>query len=227
MAIRKAGIPAPRVISHGEHSWTPWAPVSILMTRLPGVEFDEIFPNQVEPLAMESITDDLRTILNTTRSWQNPWGFGDGRKKICNASGGRIRSVRVPNHAMSPFESEQVLNDYLLSTASTNSFATQDEYNEAIATARKMNNFTHSIVFTHGDFALHNVLVHDGRVLGLIDWECAGWYPEHWEFSTPLRWASQRPEWRDLLMRLRGEGYERELECEIAIQSLTVDSWIF
>ena len=68
MAIRKAGIPAPRVISYGEHSWTPWAPVSILMTRLPGVELDEIFPKQVEQLAMGCITDDLRIILNAIRS---------------------------------------------------------------------------------------------------------------------------------------------------------------
>jgi aminoglycoside phosphotransferase (APT) family kinase protein len=34
------------------------------------------------------------------------------------------------------------------------------------------------IVFTHGDRHSGNVLVHDGQVVGIIDWEIAGWYPD-------------------------------------------------
>lgn len=40
-SVRLAGIPAPEIISYGEYQDTPWAPISILMTCLPGNEFAE------------------------------------------------------------------------------------------------------------------------------------------------------------------------------------------
>jgi aminoglycoside phosphotransferase (APT) family kinase protein len=33
-------------------------------------------------------------------------------------------------------------------------------------------------VFCHSDISPRNVLARDGEILGVIDWECAGWYPE-------------------------------------------------
>ncbi|KAK3305121.1 uncharacterized protein B0T15DRAFT_484840 [Chaetomium strumarium] len=92
---------------------------------------------------------------------------------------------------------------------------------------RKMEELKHTIVFSHGDFYMHKILVHEGHVSGLIDWETAGWYPEYWEFTTPLRWASLLHEWRGMLLRLGGDKYARELEAEQAIGKLTVDSWIW
>ncbi|KAJ3837705.1 hypothetical protein F5878DRAFT_621697 [Lentinula raphanica] len=29
---------------------------------------------------------------------------------------------------------------------------------------------------------MRNILVKGNRVTGLIDWECAGWFPAHWEY---------------------------------------------
>jgi hypothetical protein len=43
------------------------------------------------------------------------------------------------------------------------------------------------IVFTHGDIAARNILVRDGRIVALLDWEFAGWYPEYWEYVFALR----------------------------------------
>ncbi|KAJ3778778.1 kinase-like domain-containing protein [Lentinula raphanica] len=39
----------------------------------------------------------------------------------------------------------------------------------------------HHIVFTHCDLAPRNILVKHGRIVAIIDWECAGWFPEYWE----------------------------------------------
>lgn len=36
------------------------------------------------------------------------------------------------------------------------------------------------VVYVHGDLAMQNVLVHNGRVSGIIDWEDSGWFPRHW-----------------------------------------------
>ncbi|KAJ3864462.1 hypothetical protein EV359DRAFT_355, partial [Lentinula novae-zelandiae] len=38
------------------------------------------------------------------------------------------------------------------------------------------------IVFTHGDITRRNLLVDDNaKVVGIIDWEQAGWRPAYWE----------------------------------------------
>ena len=45
-----------------------------------------------------------------------------------------------------------------------------------------LNCHKHDIVFTHGDFRPANIIVKGSLVTAIIDWELAGWYPEHWEF---------------------------------------------
>ncbi|KZT28713.1 hypothetical protein NEOLEDRAFT_1167245 [Neolentinus lepideus HHB14362 ss-1] len=43
----------------------------------------------------------------------------------------------------------------------------------------------HRLVFTHNDVAPRNIMIADddsGRITGLIDWECAAWLPEYWEY---------------------------------------------
>ncbi|KAK4242240.1 hypothetical protein C8A03DRAFT_40369 [Achaetomium macrosporum] len=36
----------------------------------------------------------------------------------------------------------------------------------------------HKIVFTHGDINMRNIMVKDGKLSGIIDWENSGWYPD-------------------------------------------------
>ncbi|KAF8074761.1 kinase-like domain-containing protein [Lyophyllum atratum] len=42
----------------------------------------------------------------------------------------------------------------------------------------------YDLVFTHGDIAPRNFVVDDNRVLWLIDWDTAGWYPAYMEYTT-------------------------------------------
>ncbi|KAE8312066.1 kinase-like domain-containing protein [Aspergillus transmontanensis] len=45
-------------------------------------------------------------------------------------------------------------------------------------------------VFTHGDIAPRNIMVDENaNITGIIDWEYAGWYPDHWEYARILRLA--------------------------------------
>ncbi|KAH9841776.1 uncharacterized protein C8Q71DRAFT_829031 [Rhodofomes roseus] len=43
---------------------------------------------------------------------------------------------------------------------------------------------THRICFTHADLHANNILVKDGRLAAILDWETAGWYPEYWELTA-------------------------------------------
>lgn len=222
MAIHDAGFPCPKVISIGEHRGTRFvsAPVSILMTRVPGDSLDEVY-SDLEPADRKAIVAEISIMLETMRSWKNPWG-----QRICSISGGPIRSIRVPSHRVGPCESEAEFNSYLLAPASSHSFRNSDEFYLTLEIARKLDDIQHRIVFTHGDLALHNFLVYNGHISGFIDWESAGWYPEYWEFTTPMRWPGRDPESGGFMMKLGGERYMRELESEMAIKALTIDSWI-
>jgi hypothetical protein len=218
IAVRAAGIPAPRVFSCGLHPESPHAPISILMTRLPGQELGDVY-DELHAHDRDTIIAEVSTILDTMRSWTSPWG-----ERICSISGGSIRSIRVPNPRIEPCESEQEFHGFILSAASTHSFSTEEQFQQTLATARRINDIRHRVVFTHGDFAVHNILVHRGHVSGMIDWESAGWYPEYWEFTTPLRWPSCIP--ASFIGPLVKGRYEEELEAERAIMSLTIDSWV-
>jgi aminoglycoside phosphotransferase (APT) family kinase protein len=40
--------------------------------------------------------------------------------------------------------------------------------------------------FTHADINWTNILVGQGRLAALVDWECAGYFPEYWEFTKAM-----------------------------------------
>lgn len=72
--------------------------------------------------------------------------------------------------------------------------AVEKPYNSFFGTIlRKMLRDDHSIVFTHGDLNMLNILVRDGRIVALLDWESAGFYPEYWEYAcarTAVDWET-------------------------------------
>jgi hypothetical protein len=67
--------------------------------------------------------------------------------------------------------------------------------------------------YTHGDLSLGNIIVEDGKVVGLIDWEWSGYFPVWWEFAKfrggVPKWID--PEWFELLsdkLEQHKAGYE-------------------
>ncbi|KAJ5573935.1 kinase-like protein [Penicillium hispanicum] len=217
---RAAGFPVPRVISYGEHPDTPHAPVSILMTRMPGAELGQVY----ETLSNEdknSILRELKSYLKAMRGWPNPWGSS----RICSLEGTAIRSVRVPNHLAGPFESEEEFNEYLIQPSWSGGFSSEAAYNNALDIAKGIRKLPHRIVFSHGDLKPHNILVKDGKITGFLDWESAGWYPDYWDFTTALRFAREDLWWYKFVLGLGGDMFLAELDCEHALTSLTSASY--
>jgi aminoglycoside phosphotransferase len=215
--MRRAGFPVPMVISYGDHPDWPNAPVSILMTRLPGKELAEMY-EQFNDEEHESVFTELRTMLGVMRNWPHPWG-GD---RICSVLGTAIRSVRVPSHSIGPYESQAEFNDRLISPARRGD-KSQEWFEEKLEFAKRIRSVHYEVVFTHGDLKDHNILVHDGHISGFIDWESAGWYPDYWEFTTAMRFCPEY--WSEFVKRLGGSRYLEEREYERALNSLTVDSY--
>ena len=68
----------------------------------------------------------------------------------------------------------------------------------------------HEIAFTHADFAPRNILVEDGRVTAILDWEYAGWYPAYWEYCQSFRHLRPMYDWPEYLARILPPKSERE-----------------
>ncbi|KIM77987.1 hypothetical protein PILCRDRAFT_11646 [Piloderma croceum F 1598] len=69
------------------------------------------------------------------------------------------------------------------------------------------------ICFTHGDLALRNILVKDGKISGIVDWETAGWYPEWWEYTKCHFAIYGHKNWLEVVEKIL-PGYQNELEAE-------------
>lgn len=66
--------------------------------------------------------------------------------------------------------------------------------------------------FTHGDLTNVNIMVKDGNLTGIIDWEAAGYFPAWWEFTAAsIGLGAEDAEWKALL-RARMTEYTQERE---------------
>ncbi|KAK2865486.1 hypothetical protein FQN49_003525 [Arthroderma sp. PD_2] len=216
-----AGMPVPKFICCGEHPNAPYNRVfSILMTRLPGVTLENSDDSlQVE--GEEPWLEELKTCVTAMRQWRAPDKLATG--SVIRTS---LRSPRVPGHIMGPFVNEKELYEYLFSPASAHGFTSNDEYQETLLQAKKIQERPHRITFTHGDFKAHNILVDDdGHLSGFLDWESAGWYPEYWEFTTAMRFGRDSW-WFQVASWIGGDQYSEELSSDVALNQLTVDSYI-
>src|SRR5437762_7175525 len=87
----------------------PHAPISILMTRLPGRELGKVYETLSDEDKKTAFSE-LKTYLSAMRKWANT----RGGNRICSISGTAIRSVRVPGHFAGPYENEREFNEYLI-----------------------------------------------------------------------------------------------------------------
>ena len=70
---------------------------------------------------------------------------------------------------------------------------------------------SHRLVFTHCDLGQQNIIIRDGKVVALVDWEFSGWYPEHWEFCKFFGRSARGRDWFDYAPVIFRETYYKEL----------------
>jgi len=68
-------------------------------------------------------------------------------------------------------------------------------------------------VFTHEDLSSLNILVQGDNITGIIDWETAGSYPSHWEYTTASQVNIRNLFWEDYIDRFLEPG-PKELEMD-------------
>ncbi|EPQ56483.1 kinase-like protein [Gloeophyllum trabeum ATCC 11539] len=199
----KIGIPVPRLLSYGSDPSNP-SRGSILMSRLPGKPLDEV-RDSLSPSEWATIREELAKYLGLMRSWTSPWG-----PRICSVEGGSVRGARIPGAEGGPWEDENAFHATFLEYATPENCVPGQSYEEQLSLVKSLASTTHPIVFTHGDLLAHNIMIHDGHISGIIDWEYAGWFPDYWEYTQILRGSSLSWWWPKFAMTLPGYKYEQQ-----------------
>ncbi|KAJ8111343.1 hypothetical protein OPT61_g6038 [Boeremia exigua] len=108
-----------------------------------------------------------------------------------------------------PFKSVKEFNTTIADTFVAKSKSQVGPYIRGMLDAHK-----HKIVFTHGDLRPRNIVVRNGRVTAIIDWEMAGWYPEYWEFAKAFYLEAFAEDWASHLLDVLTPYYCEQLMYE-------------
>jgi len=74
-------------------------------------------------------------------------------------------------------------------------------------------------VFSHGDLSATNIMINNGRLSALIDWETAAWMPRYWDY-TAARWEHEDT-WRSIVKAAIPEPYAIERQRMIFAAAIT------
>ncbi|KAF4997580.1 hypothetical protein FGRMN_3785 [Fusarium graminum] len=145
-----------------------------------------------------SVSEQLRRIIGLLRSivQEHP-------SQIASVNGGPIQDVFFrDNYAEGPIKDIKSFNDWVFAAA-----ARQRPGPDGIIPGldhphlfRDLLPDTGNVYFTHGDLTLGNIMISSDsppKIISIIDWEQAGWYPEYWEYCK-MNWGVELDhDWRE------------------------------
>ncbi|RAL04726.1 aminoglycoside phosphotransferase family protein [Aspergillus ibericus CBS 121593] len=187
----KTIIPVPTIIG----SWQDGDRVVILMKRIPGEPLSKLWP-KLKPKERESIAKQTAGYLSQLRRLTSDKIQGVGNRPIYSnllfpyKRGGDS----FPPHG--PFSSDDALwADMGIGIKKTFPASMYDDLRRVMPPAKPY-------TFTHCDLASDNIMVQDGKVKGILDWEYSGYFPVWWEYvCTSAAFNQEDQEWKTLLRK--------------------------
>jgi len=119
-------------------------------------------------------------------------------------------------YAISDASGESCL-DYRIDSSPVGPYSSEKEFSESLCLGilpGLVHRDDHKIVFTHGALNMRNILVKDMRIVGIVDWKNAGWFPEYWEYTKCKFSVRRQQRWLGIIDEVFGGNYEEELEIE-------------
>ncbi|KAH7309120.1 kinase-like domain-containing protein, partial [Stachybotrys elegans] len=168
----------------------------IVMSRLRGHMAAYGWKNRPQE-SKARILDQLRRMVAEIRSVHPP------RQDIgvSNVNGGPFFDCRLPSkHFWGPFATTREFHEALIGD-----FDPDVEYESAPDGLPELLRFyqqaNHGLVFTHGDLSSFNIMVEGDEVVGILDWETAGWFPSYWEYACARNVNPHNLFWEDKVDR--------------------------
>lgn len=170
LVARHTSVPAPRIVDTGVYGNKKY----LVMSRLPGQMLGDVL-HLMSYAERDRFADKLGERVAQIRQIPNSTPY-----LLCDTLGGPLSDHRIPNTFGGPFNTEEDFNDHLTSHM---------DCTAAVFFGGENPPQNHSIYFTHSDFDRTNLLVDQGQLSGIIDWESAGYKPEYWEYTKAV-WTS-------------------------------------
>lgn len=142
------------------------------------------------------ILDQLRRMVTELRSVPPPKEAG-----VSSVDGGPFYDCRLPSRFYwGPYATVQEFHKALVGDMDleTEGITLPPDLFELAEFHRKAGN---ELVLTHGDLSSLNILVRGDTVVGILDWETAGWFPIYWEYTCAKYVNPQNPFWADFVDR--------------------------
>ncbi|CAG8282562.1 unnamed protein product [Penicillium salamii] len=127
---------------------------------------------------------------------------------VASASFNEALDHRVGSYTFGPFTSHEGFHSYLRANVPIENC--KEVIGPEVSTCHSRR---YRSCFTHADIAPRNIMVDNGEVSAIVDWQFSGWYPEYWEYTKAHYGQIDRPEWYDGLKNAM-ERYDDELRAE-------------
>ncbi|TQV93179.1 Protein kinase-like domain [Cordyceps javanica] len=181
-------IPVPKVYSAFEHNGR----VYIVMERIEGVMLARGWRRRT-PESRARILGSLRGMMQQMRQIPAP---AAGCCGVSNVDGGPIYDARLPGPSFwGPFRTIRDFHRELRAGVDEPEYAgvAIPELGPLIAFHNRP---WPDPVFSHGDLSSLNILARGDDVVGIVDWETAGWMPPYWEYTSAWNVNPQNQFWQ-------------------------------
>lgn len=167
--------------------------IAMITDFVQGSPLDEVWPTLNEE-QRASIKGQLAEQLKLFRSCTQSYIGRIHRQPTRNPYEG------VETKFMGPFDSEAAFDEWCLSRIK-NAF-TRCKWRKKLARLRRKS--PSKFVLTHGDLFPRNILVENGKITGIVDWEHSGFYPDYVEYALAacLYDYSGEEWWKPVLMEV-------------------------
>jgi fructosamine-3-kinase len=193
-------IPVPKVLCAFTHGGSTY----IVMERIKGDMIGTRWVYRSEESKTKLLAQ-LKKMVEEIRGLRPPEGMG-----VASVTGGTLFDCCLPGASLrlGPFSSVQDFHRHLREGIDFDP-GLDLEIQELI----KEHDRDWPIVFTHGDLSSLNILVRGDDIVGIVDWETAGWYPSYWEYTTACQVNPQNSFWIHEIDKFL-VSMPRELEME-------------
>ncbi|EER41973.1 conserved hypothetical protein [Histoplasma capsulatum H143] len=154
------------------------------MDHIQGTDLETLWMRGLKPGEKETILNDIAAILTQLRTLHPP-----KEGVVAAAQGGAILDYRISSQLVGPFQSHSSFHSFLQGSVPLEN--TAKVFGEDVVSCHSNN---YQTFFSHSDLAPRNIIIRNGRIVGVVDWALAGWYQPDWPESIKLKLPSYADE---------------------------------
>ncbi|EME79021.1 uncharacterized protein MYCFIDRAFT_34938 [Pseudocercospora fijiensis CIRAD86] len=186
-------VPVPKVYCAFERKGVTY----IVMSRLQGSPIGHRWEHRSEE-AKARLLKQLREYVEEMRSLRPAREVG-----VEGVDGGKLYDVRLSGgvNGVGPFKSIHDFHSFLRDGVEFS----QEQLPEVNELVERHTKARYDLRFTHGDLNSMNILVKEDDIVGIVDWDTCGWFPEYWEYTTARNVNPFNEFWKDEIPKFLDE----------------------